>query len=49
MYGVVQTGYQTGTFNALPDASTFSNEVKPEELKSYTAGINHERTGRRAL
>ena len=39
VYGVVQTGYQTGTFNALPNTPTYSNEVKPEELKSYTAGI----------
>lgn len=39
LYGVVQTGYQTGTFNALPNTPTFNNEVKPEELKSYTAGI----------
>ena len=39
VYGVVQTGFQTGTFNALPDTATFSNEVKPEELKSYTVGI----------
>src|SRR6202522_3634037 len=39
LYGVVQTGYQTGTFNALPNTPTYSNEVKPEELKSYTAGI----------
>jgi iron complex outermembrane recepter protein len=39
VYGVVQTGYQTGTFNALPNTATYSNEVKPEELKSYTAGI----------
>ena len=39
LYGVVQTGYQAGTFNALPNTPTFSNEVKAEELKSYTAGI----------
>ena len=38
-YGVVQTGYQEGTYNALPNTPTYSNEVKPEELKSYTAGI----------
>jgi len=35
----MQTGFQTGTFNALPDTAAFSNEVKPEELKSYTVGI----------
>jgi iron complex outermembrane recepter protein len=39
LYGVVQTGYQPGTFNALPNTPTYSNAVKPEELKSYTAGI----------
>src|SRR5258706_13125388 len=36
---IVQTGYQAGTFNALPNTPTFSNEVKAEELKSYPAGI----------
>ena len=39
LYGVVQTGYQAGTFNALPNTPTFDNEVKPEQLHSYTAGI----------
>jgi len=39
LYAVVQTGFQSGTFNALPNTPTFSNAVKPEELKSYTAGI----------
>jgi iron complex outermembrane recepter protein len=39
VYAVVQTGYQPGTYNALPNTPTFSNAVKPEELKSYTAGI----------
>lgn len=39
LYGVVQTGFQPGTFNALPNTSTFSNEVQPEKLISYTAGI----------
>jgi iron complex outermembrane receptor protein len=39
LYAVVQTGYQPGTYNALPNTPTFSNAVKPEELKSYTAGI----------
>ncbi len=38
-YGVIQTGYQEGTYNALPNTATYSNEVKPEELKSYTAGL----------
>jgi iron complex outermembrane receptor protein len=36
---VVQTGFQAGTFNALPNTPTYSNEVKPEELRSYTVGI----------
>jgi iron complex outermembrane recepter protein len=39
VYGTVQTGYQQGTFNALPNTPTFSNEVQPEKLVSYTAGI----------
>jgi iron complex outermembrane receptor protein len=39
LYGVVQTGFQPGTFNALPNTATFSNEVQPEKLISYTAGI----------
>lgn len=39
VYGTVQTGYQQGTFNALPKTPTYSNEVKPEELRSYTAGV----------
>jgi iron complex outermembrane receptor protein len=38
-YAVVQTGYQPGTYNALPSTKTFDNAVQPEELKSYTAGI----------
>jgi iron complex outermembrane receptor protein len=39
VYAVAQTGYQPGTYNALPSTPTFNNAVKPEELKSYTAGI----------
>jgi iron complex outermembrane receptor protein len=39
MYAVVQTGFQAGTFNALPNTPTFSNEVKPEQLRSYTLGL----------
>ena len=39
LYAVVQTGFQSGTFNALPNTPTFSNEVKPEELRSYTVGL----------
>jgi len=39
LYGVVQTGFQTGTFNALPNTPQFSNEVKPEQLRSYTIGM----------
>jgi iron complex outermembrane recepter protein len=39
VYGVVQTGFQAGTFNALPDTPAFSNEVKPEQLRSYTVGL----------
>jgi iron complex outermembrane receptor protein len=39
LYGTVQTGYQPGTFNELPNTATFDNEVKPERLTSYTVGI----------
>ena len=39
VYGTVQTGYQPGTFNELPNTPTFSNEVKPSKLLSYTVGI----------
>jgi iron complex outermembrane receptor protein len=39
LYGAVQTGYQPGTFNELPNTPTFSNEVKPSRLLAYTAGI----------
>ena len=38
-YGTVQTGYQPGTFNELPNTSTFNNEVKPSKLLAYTAGL----------
>jgi len=39
LYGAVQTGYQPGTFNELPNTPTFSNEVKASRLLAYTAGI----------
>jgi len=39
LYATIQTGYQPGTFNALPNTSTYSNEVQPQHLLSYTAGI----------
>ncbi len=38
-YATVQTGYQPGTFNEQPNTATFSNEVKPQKLLSYTAGL----------
>jgi iron complex outermembrane receptor protein len=38
-YGVIQTGFQEGTYNVLPSTATYSNAVKPEELKSYTGGL----------
>ena len=47
-YGVIQTGFQEGTYNALPNTATYSNEVKPEELKSYTAGLKSRLAGRPA-
>jgi iron complex outermembrane receptor protein len=39
LYGAIQTGYQPGTFNELPNTPTFDNEVKPSRLLSYTAGF----------
>ena len=41
LYGVVQTGYQAGTFNAVAsvDSPSGTNEVKPEQLRSYTFGL----------
>lgn len=39
LYGAIQTGYQPGTFNELPNTPTFDNEVKPSRMMSYTAGI----------
>jgi iron complex outermembrane receptor protein len=39
LYGAIQTGYQPGTFNELPNAPTFSNEVRPSRLLSYTGGV----------
>jgi iron complex outermembrane recepter protein len=39
VYGTVQTGYQPGTFNELPNTPTFSNEIRPSTLLSYTVGI----------
>jgi iron complex outermembrane recepter protein len=39
LYGAVQTGYQPGTFNELPDTPTFNNEVQPTKLEAYSAGV----------
>ncbi len=39
LYGSVQTGYQPGTFNELPNTATFNNEVKPSRLRAYTGGV----------
>lgn len=39
LYGTVQTGYVAGTFNQLPNTATYSNEVKPQKLVSYTVGV----------
>jgi len=39
LYGTVQTGYQPGTFNELPNTDTFDNLVKPSKLLAYTAGF----------
>ena len=39
LYGHIQTGFQPGTFNELPNTPTFSNEVKASKMLSYTAGM----------
>ena len=39
LYATVQTGYEPGTYNQLPNTATFNNEVKPQRLTSYIAGI----------
>jgi iron complex outermembrane recepter protein len=39
VYGTVQTGYQPGTFNELPNTETFNNEVRPSKLTAYTVGV----------
>lgn len=38
-YASVQTGYQPGTFNELPNTATFDNEVKPSRLRAYSGGV----------
>jgi iron complex outermembrane receptor protein len=38
-YATIQTGYEPGTFNELPNTATFSNEVKPQRLTAYTVGL----------
>lgn len=39
VYGHVQTGFQPGTYNELPNTPTFDNEVKASKMLGYTAGI----------
>ena len=39
VYANVQTGYQQGTFNPIPNTPTQSNAVEPERLIAYTAGF----------
>lgn len=39
IYAHIQTGYQPGTFNELPNTDTFDNEVKASSMLSYTAGF----------
>lgn len=38
-YATVQTGYLPGGYTALPNSPTFNNNVEPEKLLSYTAGV----------
>ena len=39
VYAVVQSGYQPGTFNEVPNTPTFSNTVQSPSLIAYTGGI----------
>ena len=39
IYGAIQTGYQAGTYNEVPNTPTFDNEIQPSKLLAYTAGI----------
>ena len=39
VYGNVQSGYQQGTFNPIPNTPTQSNAVQPEKLLAYTGGF----------
>lgn len=39
LYGVVQTGYQPGTYNTFPSTPSQSNLVNAADLTAYTLGI----------
>lgn len=39
LYGIVQTGYQPGTYNTFPSTPSQSNIVDAADLTAYTVGI----------
>jgi iron complex outermembrane receptor protein len=39
LYGAIQSGYLPGGYTPAPKTATFNNNVDPETLLSYTAGI----------
>jgi iron complex outermembrane receptor protein len=47
LYGVVQTGYQPGTYNTFPSTPSQSNIVKAADLTAYTLGIKNRFLGDR--
>jgi iron complex outermembrane receptor protein len=41
IYGSVQTGYTSGTFNPVNGTPAFNNEVRPQTLLAFTVGIKN--------
>jgi iron complex outermembrane receptor protein len=39
VYGTIQTGYLPGGYSPLPNTQTYNNNVNPERLLSFTAGV----------
>lgn len=40
-YAAIQTGYVPGSYSNVPNSPTFSNEIAPETLTSYSMGIKN--------
>jgi iron complex outermembrane receptor protein len=41
LYATIQTGYLPGGYSPHANTATFNNEIQPEKLLSYTAGIKN--------